>query len=178
MNSGERFAQFAKVTVVVAATLVLFVTASSLGFVGSGVRSVVGHVFPEGWSLFAVPQGAVHFRAAEKRDGAWTDATRLPLAEASNTFGLNRSVRWQNVEIIRLIGAVGNLDSWTQCDARPLRCLARAERARVLRVVNETPYPSLCGRAGLIRQQIVPIDELDGGEPFETTHVVALNVRC
>lgn len=138
----------------------------------------MGHVFPEGWQLFAEAQRALRFRAAATNEGGWVDATRLPLAEASNAFGLGRAVRWQNVEIVRLLEQVPKLDAWSRCDERPLRCLERTETARVHRVPNQTPYPSLCGRVGLIRQRIVPIGELDGGDPYRTTHVVVLDVRC
>lgn len=178
MNADERFARFAKITLAVVSALVLFVTATSVGLLGNRVSFAVGQFFPEGWKLFAEGPQAPRFRAAKVVDDRWVDATRLPLAKPSNAFGLDRTVRWQNVEISRLVGEVPRLNAWTRCNAHPLRCLERTERTRVHRVTNRTPLESLCGRVGLIRQLIVPIERLDGGNPYRITHVVVLDVRC
>jgi antimicrobial peptide system SdpA family protein len=166
------------VTLTLGVLLASVVTLSGTHLLPDGTRPYLGHLFPEGWKLFAIDPETPRFRAAVFRDGRWHDAQRLPLSKPSNAFGLNRSVRWQAVEIPRLVNEVPDLSSWTPCRRQPFRCLDVAGR-RTHRVANQTPYSSLCGRVGLIRGFLVPPGRSSAGDDAtQITHVVVLDVRC
>jgi hypothetical protein len=87
-------------------------------------------------------------------------------------------VRWQSVEITRLVFEAPRLERWTACREDLLLCLRRADRRGAAhRAVNQTPYHTLCGRVALVRQLISPPGE-DTDDPIRTTHVLVTEVRC
>ncbi len=159
--------------------LVLGVTAVSVRLVPDNVRFQVGQVFPEGWELFTKDPQLPIFRTAVFRGGEWKRADRGPLSKSSNWFGFSRNVRWQSVEIERLVQEVPNLSVWTRCKQTPTSCLDGIDDGDVVAVRNRTPFRTLCGRVGLVRQFVLPWDEADpDGNDFRTTHVVALDAEC
>ncbi|MGH2758145.1 MAG: SdpA family antimicrobial peptide system protein [Actinomycetota bacterium] len=170
---------FRRFVVLCCVVLVAFVTLSSLRVLPADVRFHVGQVFPEGWELFTRDPQLPIFRSALLRDGIWVRADRGPLSKASNVFGFRRNPRWQSVEIARLVEEVPNLDEWTQCADRPIDCLANVDNDDVRPVRNRTPFSSLCGRVGLVRQFVVPQSRATStGDDFRTTHVVVLEAEC
>ncbi len=170
---------FRRFVVVCCVVLVAFVTMSSLHVFPANVRFHVGQVFPEGWELFTRESRLPIFRSAVFRNGTWVRADRGPLSKASNVFGFRRNPRWQSVEIARLVEEVPNLNAWTPCSDLPIDCLAGVDREDVRAVRNRTPFSSLCGRVGLVRQFVVPQDEASPtGDDFRTTHVVVLEAQC
>lgn len=175
----KRLGRFSVVIVLLTAALVGFVTLSSIHVLPAGLRFHVGQIFPEGWELFVAGPSAPRFRTAVVRDGRWISADRGPMSGPDNAFGLNRAVRWQSVEVRRLVEEVPQLSQWTPCERAPLRCLARAQEHGAASVTNRTPYQTLCGRAGLIRELIFPPGERGSdGADVQTTHVIVLDVRC
>ena len=170
---------FRRFVVAVCVLLVVFVTLSSVRLLPQDVRFQVGQVFPEGWELFTKDSRLPVFRSAVQLGGVWVRADRGPLSKASNWFGFSRTPRWQSVELARLVEEVPNLNAWTPCDELPTDCLANVDDSRIVGVRNRTPYQSLCGRVGLVRQFVLPWDEASPtGEDFRTTHVVVLEAEC
>lgn len=178
-KDDDSLGRFAFGVFVAAALLTALVTISSVGALPAGPRLRIGQFFPEGWKLFTAPPQAARFHPVVSRQGRWQDATKLPLAKPSNAFGLNRSPRWQAEELTRLVAEVPYLNKWTPCRKRPSSCLALAERKRrIWRVPNRTPFQTLCGRVGLVRELIVPPGGQGSANRLRTTHVVVLDVGC
>ncbi|MEY9876806.1 antimicrobial peptide system SdpA family protein [Streptacidiphilus sp. MAP12-33] len=109
-------------------------------------------VWPQGWSFFAEqPTTETSVALFVGHGGRLTAAPQLQMASATD-WGLSRSAYARYVELANLTGQIA-VGDWLDCSAlTPADCRAAALRAPVVRTVNHTARPSICGHILLSAQ--------------------------
>jgi antimicrobial peptide system SdpA family protein len=132
---------------------------------------------PQGWGFFTrSPREPQVLPFARDPAETWRFAGLPPHVQVAWAFGLNRRSRAQGVEIGLLLGTLPQ-KVWKSCDAEPVVCVTHAVDA--VKITNESPSPTLCGRVALVRQEPLPWAwAADGADEVMPSEIVLLDVSC
>ena len=107
---------------------------------------------PEGWGFFTRDPREPDLIVLTKSTGSWRILRNMPIASAANAFGIDRYPRAQSVELAMILHGVSDAD-WKGCSVAVETCL---DRTAAIPVTDRSPYPTLRGTLGLVKQEPIP----------------------
>jgi antimicrobial peptide system SdpA family protein len=133
------------------------ITVSSLPYnpssIGPMAERDVKTTVPEGWGFFTRDPREPDIALYEQRQGVWQKAAHMPIARASNLFGIDRFPRAQSVEIGMILSDLDRPNAWRACDGDLVTCLNAAPK---IALRHRWKYPVLLGTVAFVRQEPVP----------------------
>jgi antimicrobial peptide system SdpA family protein len=108
---------------------------------------------PEGWGFFTRDPREADVTLYEQHQGVWRRSLHMPIANASNLFGIDRLPRAQSVEMGMILSELDEQDAWRACDGDLVACLNTAPR---IALRQRWKYPVLRGTFAFVKQEPVP----------------------
>ncbi len=140
--------------------------------------SAIRYLIPEGWSFFTRdPQE--HQTSIYRIEGEEMILVNTPNSSTSNSFGISKRLRAINIEIGILLTAISGL-KWSACNESELRlCSNKLSKKGVIEsLVNENPYPILCGEFFLAKSKPIPWAWSKSMTERMPTEVLRIKIEC
>lgn len=141
------------------------------------VAAVLTSVLPQGWAFFtkAAESSAL---SVYRTEGGIDDFTAAANADPSWIFGLDRTSRYQGLEITSLLQGIGQ-EAWTDCKsgAAVADCIRALPAAKS--VENTMAMQTVCGRIAIVAEGVTEWayrDLIDGA--LLPREAIELDVSC
>jgi antimicrobial peptide system SdpA family protein len=141
------------------------------------VAAVLPSVLPQGWAFFTKAADSSALSVYRTEDGI-ENFTVAANADPSWVFGLNRSSRYQGLEITSLLQGIGE-EAWTDCGAGGgvADCIRALPTAKS--VENTMAMQTVCGRIAVVAEGVTEWayrDLVDGA--LIPREAIELEVSC
>ena len=165
------------VVVFVILTMTISLPHNPLSIYNSEVTSTFQSFLPEGWAFFTRNPKEDEVIIYYKENGKWIQNPLTPLSKPGNSFGLNRLVRAQSVEMAMIIPQPSEKD-WQHCKGNFVDCIKK-DTTKIIEVRNISPMPILKDTIAIVSYSPVPWawSELKKSEEMPAKYVI-LKVIC